>query len=101
MEKKNLKVPFESIELDTRLPPNKWQAFEITSSTPSRGNYIDYSNTDVFSVGVIAQQIFDCNNYEEEIFDSTRKSQDDLFRISFLSDLLHSNYKKVSIMFVV
>jgi len=84
-------VPFEHISFDTRVPFNLWQAPEIISAKPGKGKYIDYRNSDVWSVGIIASLLLDGNKSSlretTEMSNSTQESRE--FNSLFLASLLN------------
>jgi len=56
-----MKVPFSTMKLDTRNKFHSWQAPEVFSAKPGFEKYVNYQNSDTWSIGMIALQMFESN----------------------------------------
>jgi len=69
-----LLVPFENVLFDTRVSFNLWQAPEIFSAKPGKRRWIDYRNSDVWSVGIITKFLFgQISSMDEDSTDTSNK----------------------------
>jgi len=60
-----MKVPFSSMQIDTRNNFHLWQAPEVFSAKAGNKKYVNYQNSDTWSVGMIALQMFQSNIKKE------------------------------------